>query len=83
MSKIMQNAPLGAFCNTSDLHKAITGIENQFLVFFLSGRVRQVLLYNRFGLSGEGLTIMDRKIKTCQQNNKQCGINSLMVCIHL
>ena len=29
----MQNAPLGAFCNTFDLHKAIIGLGNQFLVF--------------------------------------------------
>ena len=34
-----------AFCNTFDLHEAIIGLENQFLVFFLSGRLRQVLLY--------------------------------------
>ena len=34
----------GAFCITSDLHQAIIGLENQFLVFFLSGRLRQVLL---------------------------------------
>ena len=36
---------LGAFCNTFDLHEAIFGLENQFSVFFLSGRLRQVLLY--------------------------------------
>ena len=36
---------LGAFCNTFDLHKAIIGCENKFLDFFLSGRLRQVLLY--------------------------------------
>ena len=36
---------LGAFCNTFDLHLAIIGLENQFLVFLLSGRLRQVLLY--------------------------------------
>ena len=29
----MQNAPLGAFCNTFDLHKAIIGLENQFVAF--------------------------------------------------
>ena len=34
-----------AFCNTFDLHLAIIGLENQFLVFFLIGRLRQVLLY--------------------------------------
>ena len=28
----------------ADLHEAIIGIENQFLVFFLSGRLRQVVL---------------------------------------
>ena len=38
---------LGAFCNTYDLHYAIIGLENQVLVFFLSGHLRQVLLYKR------------------------------------
>ena len=33
------------FCNDFDLHSAIIGIENQFMVFYLSGRLRQVLLY--------------------------------------
>ena len=33
---------LGAFFNTFDLHSVIIGLENQFLVFFLSGRLRQV-----------------------------------------
>ena len=42
-----QNAPCGAFCNTFDLHQAIIGLEKQFLVFFLSGRLRQVLLYSQ------------------------------------
>ena len=37
---------LGAFCNTFELHLVIIGLENQYLVFFLSGRLRQVLLYN-------------------------------------
>ena len=32
----------GAFFNTFDLHFAKIGLENQFLVFFLSGRLRQV-----------------------------------------
>ena len=36
---------LGAFCNAFDLHKVIIGLENQYLVFFLSGRLRQVVLY--------------------------------------
>ena len=44
MKKVLQNASLGAFCNTFDLHYAIISFEN-FLVFFLSGRLRQVLLY--------------------------------------
>ena len=30
---MLQNAPLGAFCNTFDLHSAIIGLENQFVVF--------------------------------------------------
>ena len=36
----------GAFCNTFDLHLVIINREKQFLVFFLSGHLRQVLLYN-------------------------------------
>ena len=35
---------LGAFCNIFDLHEPIIGVENQFLAFFLSGHLRQVLL---------------------------------------
>ena len=34
-----------AFCNTFDLHLAISSIEKQFFVFALSGPLRQVLLY--------------------------------------
>ena len=34
---------LGAFCNTFDLHEAIIGLGNQFL----SGRLRQVVLYTQ------------------------------------
>ena len=29
----LQNAPFGAFCNTFDLHYAIIGLPNQFVVF--------------------------------------------------
>ena len=32
-SKALQNNPLGAFCNTFDLHYAIIGLENHFFVF--------------------------------------------------
>ena len=35
----------GAFCNAFNFHWVIIGIENQFLVFLLSARLRQVLLY--------------------------------------
>ena len=41
--EILQNAPILQYF---DLHKAIIGIENQFSVFFLSGHLRQVLLYH-------------------------------------
>ena len=34
-----------AFCNTFDLHYAIIGHENQFLVVFVRGCLRQVSLY--------------------------------------
>ena len=38
---------LGAFCNTLDLHFGLIGLEKNkhFLFFFLSGLLRQVLLY--------------------------------------
>ena len=42
----------GAFCNTFDLHQAMIGIENRFWCF-LSGRLRQVLLYRQVDLDGE------------------------------
>ena len=31
--RVESTAPLGAFCNTFDLHKAINGLENPCLVF--------------------------------------------------
>ena len=43
--KSIAECSLGAFCNTFDLHEAINSLENEVLVFFLSGRLRQVLLY--------------------------------------
>ena len=33
IAKVLQNAPLGAFCNTFDLHSATIGLENKFLIF--------------------------------------------------
>ena len=42
--KSIAECSLGAFCNTFDLYKAMTSLEKQFLVFLLSGRLRQVLL---------------------------------------
>ena len=42
----MQNAPLGAFCNTFDLHKAIIGPENQFSVFLRVAVYTDSTLYN-------------------------------------
>ena len=38
------NGSLMKVKSIADLHLAIIGIENQILVFFLSGRLRQVLL---------------------------------------
>ena len=32
--KVLQNAPLGAFCNTFDLHQAIISLENQLGLHF-------------------------------------------------
>ena len=42
--KNIAECSLGAFCNTFDLHETKIDLENQFLGFFLSGRLRQVLL---------------------------------------
>ena len=42
--KSIAECSLGAFCNTFDLHLVIIGLENQFLVFLLSGCLRQALL---------------------------------------
>ena len=44
----------GAFCNTFDLHYAIIGLENTSnFLFFLSGLLRQVLLFtNTIKLNG-------------------------------
>ena len=33
MSKVLQNAPLEAFCNTFDRHQALIGLENHFFFF--------------------------------------------------
>ena len=33
ISKVLQNAPLGAFCNTLTCIQVIIGLENQVLVF--------------------------------------------------
>ena len=38
--KSIADAPLGAFCNTFDLHQVIIGFENQFSVF-----LREVILH--------------------------------------
>ena len=43
--KSIAECSLGAFCNIFDRHQAIIGLENHFLVFFLSGCLRQALLY--------------------------------------
>ena len=40
--KNRQNKDLGAFCNTFDLHNAIDGLENQFVVFL------RVVVLDRF-----------------------------------
>ena len=49
----------GAFCNTFDLHLAIIGLENQCFVFFLSGRLRQVLLYLKLLAESSMRTVSD------------------------
>ena len=46
-----------AECNTFDLHEVIIGHENQFLVFFLSGPIGQVLLY-----AADVTTFLDKNV---------------------
>ena len=56
---------LGAFCNTFHLQIVIVGVEKQFLVFFLSGRLRQVYLY----LTAKALgLIMGSRVDTSGDN---------------
>ena len=43
--KSIAECSLGAFCNIFDLHYVIIDHENQFLVFSLSGRFRQVFFF--------------------------------------
>ena len=45
-AKVFLNAPHVAFCNTSDLHEGIIGLENQFWVFFSGGRLKFFLTFN-------------------------------------
>ena len=42
---IRECSPLGAFCNTFDLHEAIIGLETIFVCLFLSDRFTQVITY--------------------------------------
>ena len=58
---------LGAFCNTFDLHQAIIGLGNQFLVFFLSGCSRQVLQYLPY-------TKIDRKMVVIFLSKNNAGV---------
>ena len=43
--KVLQIAPLGAFCNTYDMHKTIIGLEKQILVFLRVAVLHWFLLY--------------------------------------
>ena len=51
-SKVLQNAPLGTFCNPFDLQLVITGLEYHLLVF-----LREIILhrfyYSSFPFSGQ------------------------------
>ena len=43
--KVLQNAPLGAFCDTFDLYSTVISLEKKIFGLLFSGRLRQVLLY--------------------------------------
>ena len=76
MSKVLQNAPLRAFCTTFDTHLAITGLDIQFSVFL------RVAVLHRFyctlkptctyktedeinSMSGDFQTITNRRKSIC------------------
>ena len=68
-----------AFCNTFDLHSTIIFLENQILVFFLSGPLRQVLLYlSQVGAqesSSRGISLAAiHKLKNRSKINSQVGM---------
>ena len=53
--KILQNAPLEAFCNTFDLHWGIISLEKQFLVFLrLAVLERFYCIWIKVTLLGDG-----------------------------
>ena len=55
--KSIAECSIGAFCNTFDLHKAIIGLESQFVVFFLSCGLRKVVLYRCKIVAVRGLNV--------------------------
>ena len=48
MSKVLENAPLGAFCNTFDLHKVLSGLEIQFSLFLRVANLNRFTVFTNF-----------------------------------
>ena len=71
LKTIWSECSTGAFCNTFDLHLAIIRLENLLFGLFLSGNIRQVLLYTE---------MTDISIYACDQVMLflilQCGLFS-------
>ena len=76
MSKVLQNAPLRAFCTTFDMHLAITGLEIQFSVFLRVAvlhrfycTLKPTCTYNAEdeinSMSGDFQTITNRRKSIC------------------
>ena len=73
----MHNAPLGAFCNTFDLHLVLIGLENQFLGFLREAILHRfycnVLIKASSLSAGFELTFFSGVYGTCISNNLWYG----------
>ena len=65
--KKIADTPLGAFCNTFDLHYGIIGLENQFSVF-----LRVAVLHCTYKVHVDSNCILQRKDKSTRTIDTSC-----------
>ena len=65
---------LGAFCNMIDLHSAIIGLENQFLVFFLSGHLKTGFTVSNLAETPNKSN--SKLIRLCKHQSTCCGYSN-------